>query len=161
MDSKNCKLFKVFTVSLFINLTITSNSQQGYCYNNVYLSSTFITATATVTATTIYTNTATATTTATPAQNQATPQLLINGSLQVETSKTKWSMHGPNFYACIVVVEAELITIPGCQYAPSLMFHHQTGCMNVTEHTQYAKLAPRTQRTGLPGQCPGSGQKSV
>ena len=28
---------------------------------------------------------------------------------------------------CVVVVEAELITIPGCQYAPSLTSHHQTG----------------------------------
>ena len=68
------------------------------------------------------------------------------------------SIQGPIFHDCVVVVEAELITIPGCQYAPSLTFHHQTGCTNVTEHTLGAKLAPGTQRSGLPGHSPGSGQ---
>ena len=55
----------------------------------VNLNSTSSATTFIVIAGTIYTNTVTTSTTSMPAQNQATPQLLINESLQVETSKTK------------------------------------------------------------------------
>ena len=56
----------------------------------INLNSTSSATTFIVVAATIFTNTVTTTTTTTmPTQNQATPQLLINDSLQVETSKTK------------------------------------------------------------------------
>ena len=63
-----------------------------------------------------------------PACNQAAPQFLINEDSLVGISKTKWSQYFPNtrFCNCVRVVEAKLVTIPGCRNTISC-FPCQTG----------------------------------